>query len=107
MATIQGFRRHNLWSSSAIDHFKTNPYCFIGILPWTGFEEIIKALTLFNETPLAYNDTLWGVRHLIDAWNHNMGTFFSPSYISCFDESTMSGANKYTFPGFMFVLCKP
>ena len=71
------------------------------------FEEILNALTITNETQPAYKYLVLEARHLVDEWNHNTDTKFSPRYISCLDESMMKWVNKYTCPGFMFVPHKP
>ena len=107
MSTIQGFQCRGFWSSSTIDPIETAPYRFNGILPWTLFEEILNALTITNETQPAYKYLVLEARHLVDEWNHNTDTKFSPRYISCLDESMMKWVNKYTCPGFMFVPHKP
>ena len=68
---------------------------------------MIKALTITDELPPDYKVTFLEVMQLINAWNYNMEKNYSPRYISCLDESMMKWFNKYTYPEFMFVTCKP
>ena len=44
---------------------------------------------------------------MLDCWNKNMTTNFSPSWINCIDESMSKWVNEYSCPGFMFVPRKP
>ena len=44
---------------------------------------------------------------MLDAWNTNMKEQFSPSWVSCLDESMSTWTNKYSYPGWMFVPRKP
>ena len=107
MGTIQGFQQCSFWSSAAIDPFTTSPYRFNDIMSRTCFEQILKALTLTDREHPSYVDPFWQIRQLVDAWNENMGENFSPSWISCLDESMMFWVSKYTCPGFMVVPRKP
>ena len=44
---------------------------------------------------------------MLDCWNKNMTTNFSPSWINCINESMSKWENEYSCPGFMFVPRKP
>ena len=44
---------------------------------------------------------------MIDAWNSHMKKIFTPSWISCLDESMSVWMNKLTCPGFVFCPSKP
>ena len=44
---------------------------------------------------------------MVDEWNKNMAEQFTPSWVSCLDESMSPWTNKYTCPGWMFVPRKP
>ena len=44
---------------------------------------------------------------MVDEWNKNMAQQFTPSWVSCLDESMSPWTNKYTCPGWMFVPRKP
>ena len=54
-----------------------------------------------------YKDGFFEVSQLIDSWNENMANVFSPSWISCLDESMSKWLNNYTCSGFMDVPRKP
>ena len=62
-------------------------------------------LTDRKEPP--YADKFWEVRQLIDEWNKNMEQNFSPSWISCLDESMSKWVNNFTCPRHMCVPRKP
>ena len=40
---------------------------------------------------------------MVDEWNKNMVQQFTPSWVSCLDESMSPLTSKYTCPGWMFV----
>ena len=44
---------------------------------------------------------------MVEEWNKNMAEQFTPSWVSCLDESMSPWMNKYTCPGWMFVPRKP
>ena len=44
---------------------------------------------------------------MLEAWNVNMTEQFTPSWVSCLDESMSTWMNKYSCPGWMFVPRKP
>ena len=72
MAKNQGFWRCYFWSNSTIGPFDMATYPFNGILPWTRLKDVIKALTITDETPPAYKDSFWGVGKIIYVWNQNI-----------------------------------
>ena len=43
----------------------------------------------------------------LEAWNSNMMKQFTPSWVSCLDESMSTWTNKYSCPGWMFSPQKP
>ena len=67
------------------------------------FEAILKALAITARQPPAFRDRFWEVREIIQAWNANMTEQFTPSWVSCLDESMSMWMNKYSCPGWMFV----
>ena len=67
------------------------------------FEAILLALSFTNKTPPTYKDRFWEVRQIINAWNLNMTEIFTPSWVSCLDESMSPWNNCWTCPGWMFV----
>ena len=51
MESIQGFQNCYFWFIGTIDPFETYHCHFKDILPQTHFEEILKAITIDDETP--------------------------------------------------------
>ena len=95
------------WSSKAIDAFEGTPYRFNDFMSRPRFEAILAALQFTDRKPPSCNDRFWEVRQMIDKWNSNMRYKFSPSWISCLDESMSKWVGKFTCPGFCCVPCKP
>ena len=88
--------------------------CFVGAPMRLGqfmlrkrFEAILKALAITERQPPAFRDHFWDVREIIEAWNANMIEQFTPSWVSCLNESMSTWTNKYSCPGWMFVPQKP
>ena len=88
--------------------------CFIGAPLRLGsfmsrkwFEVILKTLAITARQPPAFRDHFWEVREIIEAWNANMTEQFTPSWLSCLDESMSPWTNKYSCPGWIFVPRKP
>ena len=103
MSTINGPDRPGFWSMGEVD-------CFIGALLRLGsfmsrkqFEVILKALAITARQPPALRDGFWEVQEILEAWNANMTEQFTPSWVSCLDESMSTWTNKYSCPGWMFV----
>ena len=67
------------------------------------FEVILKALAITARQPPAFRDHFWEVQEIIEAWNANMTEQFTPSWVSCLDESMSTWMNKYSCPGWMFI----
>lgn len=107
MATIQGPQRRDFWATSPIDIYDGAPFRLNGIMSRNRFETILKAISYTSSTPPTYTDRFHEVRDMIEAWNANMVQNFTPSWISCLDESMSVWINQYTCPGFMFVPRKP
>ena len=83
------------------------PFRFNELMSRNRFENILVALKLTEAVPPTYVDRFWEIRSLVDAWNKNMAENFSPSWVTCLDESMSKWLNKYTCPGFMVVPRKP
>ena len=103
MSTINSPDCTDFWSVGEVD-------CFIGALLRLGsfmsrkwFEAILKALAITARQPPAFRDRFWEVREMLEAWNANMTEQFTPSWVSCLDESMSTWTNKYSYPGWMFV----
>ena len=71
------------------------------------FDTILRAIFYTNHDKPTYRDKFWEVRQMVDEWNKNMAQQFTPSWVSCLDESMSPWTNKYTCPGWMFVPRKP
>ena len=71
------------------------------------FEVILKALAITARQPPAFRDRFWEVQEILEAWNANMTEQFTPSWVSCLDESMSTWTNKYSCPRSMFVPRKP
>ena len=103
MATIIGPECMEFWSIGEVD-------CFVGAQMRLGtfmsrkrFEAILKALAITARQPPTFSDHFWEVREIIEAWNANMTEQFTPSWVSCLDESMSTWTNRYSCPGWMFV----
>ena len=107
MATIEGPTRKQFFTTKTIDAFDGAPYRLNVYMSGNRFENILKAMTYTDDEPPPYQDKFHPVRLMINEWNKNMSLVFTPSYISCLDESMSFWSSKYTCPGFMFVPRKP
>ena len=67
----------------------------------------LSVLSFTDQTPPPYIDKCWEVHQMIEAWSSNMKQAFATGYMNCLDESMSVWTNKFTCPGFMFVLQKP
>ena len=71
------------------------------------FDAILKALSITSHDPPAFRDRFWEICEILKAWNETMMEQFTPSWVSCLDESMSTWTNKYSCPWWMFVPCKP
>ena len=71
------------------------------------FDAILCAIFYTNHDKPAFRDKFWEVQQMVDEWNKNIAEQFTPSWVSCLDESMSPWTNKYTCPGWMFVPRKP
>jgi hypothetical protein len=107
MSTTAGFSHSDWFSQKKVDRWEGAPFRFNDIMSGKRFETIILALT-FTASPIpSFCDKFYEVRDLINAWNNNMMDVFSPSWVSCLDESMSKWTSRWTCPGFMFVPRKP
>ncbi len=70
------------------------------------FEAINRELRLTNKDTPSFEDKFYQVRELQGAFNDHYEEKYSPSWLSCLDESMSPWTNKYC-PGYMFVPRKP
>ena len=107
MATISGFNRRDFWSMKNVEREEGAPYRFNDWMSSRRFEEILQALRLTDRNSPPFKDRFWEVRQLIETWNKHTQKHFSPSWISCLDESMSIWFNKYSCPGWIFCPRKP
>ena len=107
MATINGPDHRDFWSLGEVDCFVGAPMRLHNFMSRKRFEVILKALAITARQPPAFRDRFWVVREVLEAWNSNMTEQFTPSWVSCLDESMSTWTNKYSCPGWMFVPRKP
>ena len=107
MATINGPDHCDFWSLGEVDCFVGAPMRLHNFMSRKRFEAIMKALAITARQPPAFRDRFWVVQEVLEAWNSNMTEQFTPSWVSCLDESMSTWTNKYSCPGWMFVPRKP
>ena len=107
MATINGPDRSDFWSMTEVDCFVGAPLRLGAFMSRKRFDMILKALAITSRSPPAFRDRFWEVREILEAWNASMTEQFTPSWVSCLDESMSTWTNKYSCPGWMFVPRKP
>ena len=107
MSTTAGYSRSEWFLQESVNQWEGAPFRFNDVMAGRRFEAIISALT-FTASPVpSFPDKFYEVRDLINAWNDNMKDTFSPSWVSCLDESMSKWTSRWTCPGFMFVPRKP
>ena len=107
MATINGPDQSGFWSMTEVDCFVGVPLRLGGFMSRKRFDMILKALAITSRSPPAFRDRFWQVHVILEAWNANMTEQFTPSSVSCLDESMSTWTNKYSCPGWMFMPRKP
>ena len=107
MSTLHGPDRAAFWSLTDINRFHGAPWRLGDLMSQKRFDAILRSIFYTVQEKPAYRDKFWEVRQMIVAWNDNMAEKFTPSWVSCLDESMSPWTNKYTCPGWMFVPRKP
>ena len=105
--TASGCDRRSYWENSPINEWKGAPFRLNKYMSWGRFDFITQHLTFTDIDPPSYADRFHEVRQMIDAFNEHMEIVFSPSWISCLDESISIWTSKWTCPGWMYVPRKP
>lgn len=105
--TRVGCNIRSWFHDSEPSEFEGAPFRLQKYMSRNRFENIIRCLTYTNMHKPTFKDKFWQVRQMIYEWNQNMTEFFSPSWISCLDESISVWTNKWTCPGWMYVPRKP
>ena len=103
MATINSPEHIEFWLMGEVDCFVGAPMRLGTFMSRKQFEAILKALAIPARKPLAFSDHFCEVIEIIEARNANMTEQFTPSWVSCFNESMSTWTNKYSCPGWMFV----
>ena len=107
MSTLHGPDRAAFWSLTDINRFHGAPWRLGDLMSRKRFDAILRSIFYTDQEKPAYRDKFWEVRQMIVAWNDNMAEQFTPSWVSCLEESMSPWTNKYTCPGWMFVPRKP
>ena len=104
MATINGPECQEFWSLGEIDWFAGAPMRLGTYMSRKRFD---TALSITSHDPPAFRDCFWEIHEILKAWNENMMEQFTPSWVSCLDESMSTQTSKNSCPGWMFVPHKP
>ena len=107
MGTTHFGNQGEFWSTKAIDAFEGIPFRFNDFMSRNRIENILAVFSITNTHLPAFCNRFWEVSQIIKAWNDNMRMKFSPSWISCLDESMSKWVGKYSCPGFCCVPRKP
>ena len=83
------------------------PLCLSIWMTQTRFGAILSALAFTNNPSPTFINKFWEVWQMIETWGMNMKDNFIPGYMNCLDEGMSMWTNKFTWPGFMFIPCKP
>ena len=87
--------------------FEGLPGRLIKYMSLNRFEDILCNLSYTDKNVPAYNDKLFHMRQMEDAWNVNMTKVFESSWVSVLYESMQECISKYTCPDWMCVGRKP
>ena len=107
MACFEGVSRlKDWWSSDPVSMWEGAPFRLNDFIDGQRFLDINQALRYTDKPPPTFLDRFYEMRQLQDAFNSHYEENYSPSWISCLDESMNSWHNKFC-PGFMVVPRKP
>ena len=98
MSTINSPDHTEFWSMGEVDCFIGAPLRLGSFMSRNQFEANLKALAITARQPPAFRDRFWEVQEMLEAWNANMTEQFTPSWVSCLDESMSTLMNKYSCP---------
>jgi hypothetical protein len=99
-----GRARRMFWSNDQTDTFVVLHLAYMhAYISRRCFEAILKHIKFTTRTPLAFKDSFHPVSELIDAFNKHSAACFSPSLVSCLDESMSVWTCMWTCSGWMFV----
>jgi hypothetical protein len=107
MACFVGeFETRAWWSKKSVSLWEGAPFRLRSFMELERFEAINRELRLTNKDTPSFEDKFYQVRELQGAFNDHYKEKYSPSWLSCLDESMSPWTNKYC-PGYMFVPRKP
>ena len=95
MATINGPDQSDFWSMTEVGCFVGASLRLGGFMSRKWLDMILKALAITSRSPPAFRDRFWEVREILEAWNANMTEQFTPSWVSCLDESMSTWKFQY------------
>ena len=98
LATTQGVQRRMFWANDMPDIFCGAPFRLHAYMSRRRFEAILKHLKFTTTPPPAFKHPFHPVNDIIDAFNKHSQACFSPSWVSCFDESMSVWTNMWTCP---------
>ena len=87
IATTTKTDRRRYWSSIPVSRETGAPFRLCDLMSNKMFERIIQGMVYTSVEPPSFKDRFWEVRQMVSAWNQNMKEIFSPSWVSCLDES--------------------
>ena len=94
------------WSNEPVSMWEGAPFRLNDFIDAGHFLNITQVLRYTNKPPPNFVDRFYDMRQLQDEFNSHYKENYSPSWLSCLDESMNSWHNKYC-PGFMVVPWKP
>jgi hypothetical protein len=110
MSTCIGWTKEQFWrpANEAYDQECNHcPYNLRTFMSKRRFDLITKSLTYTDAYAPIYRDKYWQVRQMLQAFNANMASIFSCSWVICLDESMSIWHNKFTCPGWIYCPRKP
>ena len=107
LSTFSRFIKISFWPNREVSREDGAPYRFHDLMNRSWFEDILLAIQYTDKEPPLYWDCFWEVWQMINAWNENMVENFSPSWVSCLDNSMFIWFKKFTCPGWIFCFRKP
>jgi Transposase IS4 len=84
---IQGPAHYKFWEKDPVDPFVGAPIRLNEYMSRNRFQDILASLQFTDGEPPNYVDKFFRIRDLVEAWNGNMTSNFTPSWINCLDES--------------------
>ena len=107
MACFEGISDRRLWwSSKPITIEEGAPFRLQEYISLRRFNAITSAIRYTDKSPPSFLDRFHEVRQMIESFNDHYAEGYSPSWLSCLDESMNSWLDKFC-PGFMSVPRKP